>query len=241
MAWRVARSLDVLLRQLNERYPNRSKASDGSIGDQAHKVSKSEHNPDHLGIVRARDFTHDPAAGCDIDRLSDELAASRDPRIRYIIANGLILFGEGQQQRPWQWFAYHGSSPHTKHLHLSVVADARADDARPWDLPCFRTEEDDMPSAQEIWDHLIPDPYPNAQPKRARDLLGWAATHAAYARAEAAGARAAIAELAKQVDAGDNEIDVDALVSRLEDATRAVLAEGVLDVEVSVRDKTTTA
>ena len=33
MTWRVARSLDVLLAQLNTRAPNRSKAADGSVGD----------------------------------------------------------------------------------------------------------------------------------------------------------------------------------------------------------------
>ncbi len=147
MAWRVARSLDVLLGQINTRFPQRSKASDGSIGDRAHAATKSEHNPDHLGIVRARDFTHDPAHGVDIDRLSDELAASRDPRIRYIIANALILDSR-PGNRPWQWVKYAGSNPHTKHLHLSVVADARADDPRPWDLPMLRPEGDDDMSAE---------------------------------------------------------------------------------------------
>lgn len=37
-------------------------------------------------------------------------------------------------------------------------------------------------SAQEVWDYRIPDPYPGAAPKASRDLVGWAATHAAYAR-----------------------------------------------------------
>ena len=35
-AWRIAKSLDTLLAQLNALAPHRSKLSDGSIGDAAH-------------------------------------------------------------------------------------------------------------------------------------------------------------------------------------------------------------
>lgn len=135
MAWRVARSLDVLLGQINSRYPNRSKASDGSIGDAAHASRASDHNPHYgPGIVTARDYTHDPANGVDINRLSDELAASRDPRIKYVIANRLILDSR-PGNNPWRWVPYYGSNPHTKHLHLSVMDNPSCDDTRPWNLP----------------------------------------------------------------------------------------------------------
>ncbi len=70
----------------------------------------------------------------DIDRLSDELAASRDPSIKYIIANSLILDSR-PGNRPWQWVPYSGSNPHTKHLHLSVMDNPSCDDTRPWNLP----------------------------------------------------------------------------------------------------------
>lgn len=84
--------------------------------------------------MTARDFTHDPKAGVDIDRISDELAASRDPRIKYVIANGLILDSRPGNS-PWRWMPYYGSNPHTKHLHLSVMDNASCDDTRPWNLP----------------------------------------------------------------------------------------------------------
>lgn len=139
MAWRVAESLEVLRRQFNSRYPNRSKVSDGGIGDAAHASRSSDHNPWYqkggMGIVTARDFTHDPAVGMDIDRLTDELAASRDPRIKYIIANGYILDSR-PGNNPWKWMKYSGSNPHTKHFHLSVNTH-NCDDARPWNLPSF--------------------------------------------------------------------------------------------------------
>lgn len=132
MAWRVARALNVLLDQYNRAYPGRSKASDGSIGDADHANRNSDHNPWYgPGIVTARDFTHDPAAGMDINRLTDELAASRDNRIKYIIANGLILDSR-PGNHPWQWRRYNGPNPHTKHFHVSVMPNATCDDPRPW-------------------------------------------------------------------------------------------------------------
>jgi len=137
MAWRVARSLDTLLRQLNDRFPNRSRKSDGSIGDASHQSRASDHNAWFgPGIVTARDYTHDPVNGPDIGQLSDELAASRDKRIKYIIANGMIL-DTRPGRRPWQWVPYFGSNRHDQHLHLSVMDDPCCDDPRPWNLPMF--------------------------------------------------------------------------------------------------------
>lgn len=137
MTWRKAHSLETLRLQLNRAYPNRSKASDGFIGDAAHQATPSDHNPDANGIVHAGDFTHDPANGVDIDRLTDELAASRDPRIKYIIANGLILDSR-PQYNPWRWVTYTGSNPHTKHFHLSVMPGI-GDQGHDWNLPSFGT------------------------------------------------------------------------------------------------------
>jgi hypothetical protein len=138
MAWRVARSLEVLLAQFNAACPGRSKASDGSIGDADHAKRDSDHNPWYgPGVVTARDFTHDPAHGMDISVIADQLAASRDKRIKYIIANALIL-DTRPNCRPWKWVPYTGSNPHRKHLHLSVMNNASCDDPTPWDLPMFR-------------------------------------------------------------------------------------------------------
>lgn len=138
MAWRLARSLETLRNQVNARYPNRNRGSDGSIGDAAHAStgSDSDHNPwVGPGVVTAIDITHDPANGIDIDKFTDELAASRDPRIKYLIANAMILDSRPQFS-PWTWVRYSGSNPHTKHVHISVMSSAALyDDARPWNLP----------------------------------------------------------------------------------------------------------
>ncbi|MEV0085269.1 hypothetical protein [Saccharopolyspora sp. NPDC050642] len=152
--WRVARSLETLRQQFNARYPTRNKTSDGGIGDAVHAARSSDHNPwvgpasDGMMLVTARDFTHDPACGMDIDRLTDELAASRDPRIKYLIANGLILDSR-PGNNPWKWMPYSGSNPHRKHFHISVHADvALADDPRPWNLPSLTRNPTPSP-AQE--------------------------------------------------------------------------------------------
>lgn len=133
MAWRVARSLDRLLAQLNAAYPGRSKLSDGGIGDAAHASRSSDHNPwvklASLGIVTARDYTHDPARGLDCSVLAAALIASGDSRIKYIIWNRRIW------DRVNGWKAYFGINPHTKHLHLSVEDDpALYDNTRDWQI-----------------------------------------------------------------------------------------------------------
>lgn len=137
MAWRVARSLDTLLNQFNAACPRRNKASDGSIGNAEHASRDSDHNPWYgPGIVTARDYTHDPANGMDINKITDELVATRDRRIKYVIANGLILDSRPGNS-PWKWVKYSGPNSHTHHFHLSVMNNSTCDDASPWNLPMF--------------------------------------------------------------------------------------------------------
>ncbi len=132
--WRLAQSLETLRDQINDLAPGRDKSSDGTIGDAAHRARKSDHNPDRDGVVRALDITHDPASGVDCRQLAERLRQARDTRILYVIDNGRIF---SSRVSPWEWRAYRGSNPHTKHMHVSVVADrARYDDARPWHVVC---------------------------------------------------------------------------------------------------------
>ena len=122
MAWRVAKSLIRLREQINELAPDRSKASDGTIGDAAHASRSSDHNPwvkdGNIGVVTAMDITNDIAHGCDAQALVDALVSSRDPRIKYLIWNRKIV---NSRIQPWVWRNYNGVNPHTKHFHLSVL------------------------------------------------------------------------------------------------------------------------
>lgn len=137
MPWKLAPSLETLLKQVNALAPNRSKDSDGTIGDTAHSSRASDHNPDKGGIVRAIDFTNDPDGGCDAQKLADVLVAAKDPRIKYIISRGRIVSGSGQKQPAWQWRKYTGSNKHEKHVHISVKAGAAGDAGGQWQLGSF--------------------------------------------------------------------------------------------------------
>src|SRR6516165_232368 len=128
MSWRVARSLLTLRDQVNRMAPDRDKSSDGTIGDERHQTTKSEHNPDANGVVRAMDITHDPAHGVDARKLAEALVASRDTRILYLISNAQIVSSVVQ---PWIWRRYNGINPHRHHMHISVVTEPhRYDDIR---------------------------------------------------------------------------------------------------------------
>lgn len=123
---RIARSLAILRDQIDARWPNRSKASDGWIGDGAHAGRQSDHNPNVVGVVTALDITHDPAHGLDTWALAETLRLNRDARIKYVISNGRIF---SSLISPWQWRPYSGPNKHAHHIHVSVVADPAVYDA----------------------------------------------------------------------------------------------------------------
>lgn len=131
MAWTLAPALAALISDVNQEWPNRSKALDGTIGDAAHAARKSEHNPNREpgddvpdGYVTAADIT---AEGIDTGRLIDVLI--RDPRVWYVIHKGRIYSRTyGFTNR-----AYTGSNPHTGHIHVSIVQTRKAcDDQADW-------------------------------------------------------------------------------------------------------------
>lgn len=120
---RLANSLARFRDQVNAAYPNRSKASDGWIGDAAHRASASDHNPNGADVVCALDLTHDPANGFDAHAMADRLRVHRHPDLKYIISNRRICGAWTN----WQWQPYYGSNPHSSHVHFSV---GRGDDGQ---------------------------------------------------------------------------------------------------------------
>lgn len=137
MAWRLAISLETLRSQINEAYPNRSKASDGTIGDTAHQAVPSDHNPNSEGVVCALDLTHDPSNGFNAHDLADHLRLHRHPQLKYIISYRRIA----DESTDWNWTRYDGDNPHDKHIHISVgkgpdgrSAPGTYDSNQPWDI-----------------------------------------------------------------------------------------------------------
>ena len=132
--WRVAKSLLALREQVNARHPNRSKASNGTIGDAAHASRSSDHNPwvrdGGTGVVTAMDITHDPAHGCDANAIAEALRTGGDARLKYIIWNRQI---SNPSIQGGAWRPYTGKNPHNHHVHLSVKPEkANYDSTAPW-------------------------------------------------------------------------------------------------------------
>lgn len=155
--WRVAKALLKLREQADARYPGRSKASDGTIGDANHASRSSDHNPwvrdGKYGVVTGMDITNDPAHGLNARAAAEALVATRDDRIKYLISNGQICSGTGQDKPAWVWRKYTGSNPHTHHVHISVKPEKKFyDDDRPWGTkhgPPPETPAPDMPTLRE--------------------------------------------------------------------------------------------
>ena len=138
MAWRVAKSLEVLLAEINTVAPQRSRASDGSIGDEDHQAAgSSDHLPNDADVVCARDYTHDPDSGADMHQFAEQIK-HRNPRaVKYVIWNRRIW---SKKRNAEGWRKYNGSNPHTKHMHVSVGVGPDGgstgpyDDTTPWGI-----------------------------------------------------------------------------------------------------------
>lgn len=122
---RVAPAAQSILNQASALWPRRSKASDGTIGDKAHRLRRSDHNPDRTGVVLAADLTHDPRNGVDAHAWARWLATRNDRRVKYIISNGQVWYPRKG------WRKYRGSNKHTKHVHVSINKPYQ-NDTSPW-------------------------------------------------------------------------------------------------------------
>jgi peptidoglycan hydrolase-like protein with peptidoglycan-binding domain len=135
VSWRVANSLLVLRAEINRRWPNRDTVSDGTIGDEAHRRSKSDHNPNSKGVVRALDIDVDGINAAWLAEHVRQLGAKGDARLTdggYAIFNHRIA----SEVKGWTWRAYDGRNPHTAHVHVSVSRTERGyDSTAAWGVP----------------------------------------------------------------------------------------------------------
>lgn len=132
--WRVAQSLIQLRKQLDVLAPDRSKLSDGAIGDAEHASRSSDHNPwimdGNTGVVTAIDITDDPVGGFSAEAFSESLRAARDVRVKYVIWNRRIASSKPVGgAKPWEWRPYSGKNLHTHHVHLSVKSEKQQYDS----------------------------------------------------------------------------------------------------------------
>lgn len=154
----LAPSLVALRNEVNARWPDRLKTSDGWIGDTSHAARKSDHNPDwdNDGIVRALDIDEDldgnAADGTwDARPIVDTILARRDPRIAYVIYEGLIWRSYAKPGlAAWAPANYTGINSHGHHVHVSIHhTHAAENDTSPWltaipPAPVSHQEDPDM-------------------------------------------------------------------------------------------------
>jgi hypothetical protein len=119
--------------QVDTWYPDRRTTSDGWIGDARHSATRSDHNPDESGIVRAIDIDSrlDSSEQLSI-YLADQIrvCAKTDKRISYVIHNGFIA----SKIMGFKWRRYRGINPHKKHIHISFTK-LGDENSKPFDIP----------------------------------------------------------------------------------------------------------
>lgn len=131
--WTLTLGLQNLRSQVNAAFPDRDKASDGSIGDAAHQAeSSSGHNPDDtagsrpewngdsdgLPEVRAWDMDSDlRAAPATAQQVVDHIRglSGVGTVLRYMIYNHKIY----KASNGWKAETYTGASGHEEHIHFS--------------------------------------------------------------------------------------------------------------------------
>lgn len=128
----LAPALVVLRAEIDKKWPNRDRSTDGWIGDTSHAASGlpenggSDHNPNRRGVVDAIDI--------DVDGINCPTvvaAAIRHPSTHYVIWNRHIwskdyLDSNGlPRQRN-----YSGADPHTNHIHVSLTQSTTAENRR---------------------------------------------------------------------------------------------------------------
>lgn len=130
MSWRVATSLLELRGEIDARWPNRDKLSDGSIGDERHcgDGGTSDHCPNAADVVRAIDVDAD---GIPANWLADHIRQRGGSGDRRLQQGGYVIFNRriASEVGGWTWRAYNGENPHTSHVHISVSREAAGYDA----------------------------------------------------------------------------------------------------------------
>jgi len=174
--WRTAKRLLTLLAEVNQLYPGRNKASDGTIGDAAHQKGKSEHNPDENGVVRALDITI-PLLGTPGRVLADLIIANRDASLWYVIVDGQI-WEDGK------WSKYNGADQHYGHIHVSLYDKPELyDKTTPWLLKGGDLMVDDN-FIRAFWEDLFRT-QPSDDDKKKYIGTNWMVTYSALRNSDA--------------------------------------------------------
>jgi hypothetical protein len=128
-AWTLAPVLDRIRDEVTSRWPG---TVFGTIGDAAHQLRDSDHNPDADGDVNALDImTKSKAEGDTVAAGLVARAVAGALPLSYVIWNRTIW----SSSHGWKPRPYTGASPHTDHVHVSAVDEAGAGTGGGFGLP----------------------------------------------------------------------------------------------------------
>ena len=123
-SWRLAPALDRLRAEVDRIAKQRSRKSDGTIGNAEHAARESDHNPNAFGIVCALDLTHDSKhfnAHKFANQLRLRCQQGKEQRVNYIISKGRIA----SVKTGFDWEEYNGENKHNSHIHISLKQEPR--------------------------------------------------------------------------------------------------------------------
>lgn len=135
VTWRNCRASATLHAAVNQRWPMRDTARDGTVGDVTYPTRRSDHHPwmviDTVRVVRARDFDVNGINAAWLAEQLRRLGAAGDPRL---VHGGYVILNERITSADWRtWRRYTGADPHTERLHVSFsLSLAGFDSPAPW-------------------------------------------------------------------------------------------------------------
>lgn len=163
---RLTLGLQNFRAQINRRFPDRDKTSDGWIGDTTHQQETSGHNPDDTPGSKA-EWDGDPDSisevrAVDVDANLNMPGVSTQQVIdhlrtlpgigtvfRYIIFNRRIY--HVNDEPAFSGSAYTGASPHIEHFHVSGARSQASDDNTTFDFKL-----DELGRTMDWTDDVIP-------------------------------------------------------------------------------------
>lgn len=116
---KLAKTLRILRDDnINIKWPNRPRGMDGWIGDAAHQLHASDHNPNKRDTVDAIDVdtTQPPAPATPIHVPTVIASMIMHPSTNYVIHNRRIMDADDK----FMPHAYTGTNPHGGHIHDSI-------------------------------------------------------------------------------------------------------------------------
>lgn len=170
--WYPVTGITTLKNQIDKRWSQRDKRTDGIIGDADHAARTSDHNPDSKGAVHALDIDKDfRGSKYDVDWFADQLIAyarTKKPgsqRLKNVVFEDRVASGT-YPAHYWTW--RNGDYGHSDHIHVSFTT-AGENDGMSFDIPILVNGEGG------VWDGAVPfyDILMNAMRSGAANTATW--------------------------------------------------------------------